>query len=111
LESAYGLDTTTSERLAPVGQHSHRFELTVDLEHAQAPGADGDDRDRVGIACVGLAVVPGVEEPDPGGQLGRHVDDVFTGLEEPLRERTSRTVGALDCPDPVRPRLGIAPHG
>ena len=110
LESAHGLDPATGERLAAVGQHPHRLELAVDLEHPQVRGADGDDRDRVGVEGVGLAVVAGVEEPDPGGELGRHVDDVLAGLEQPLGERTSGTVGALDRPDPVRPGLGVGPH-
>ena len=47
---------------------------------------------------VGLAVVPGVEQPHPRGQLGRDVHDDLAGLEQPLRQRTARTVGALDRP-------------
>jgi hypothetical protein len=41
---------------------------------------------------IGLVVVAGVEQPDPGGELRRDVDDVFAVLEEPLRERASETL-------------------
>ena len=59
----------------------------------------------MGIAGVGRAVASGVEQPDPGCQLGRDVDDVIAGFEESLRERAPSTVGALDGPDPIRPDL------
>ena len=36
---------------------------------------------------VGLAVVAGVEEPHPGGELGWDVEDVLAGLRESLRPR------------------------
>ncbi len=39
------------------------------------------------VVGVGLAVVAGVEEPDSGGELGGHVDDLLAVLEEPLCER------------------------
>jgi hypothetical protein len=38
---------------------------------------------------VGLAVVPSVEDPDPGGEFGRHVDDAFARLRQPQRQRTA----------------------
>lgn len=56
-----------------------------DLQHPRGRGADRDNRDRVCVACVGLAVVPGVEQPDPGSELGRYVDHVFAVFEESLR--------------------------
>ncbi|MEJ7705938.1 MAG: hypothetical protein WKF82_00915 [Nocardioidaceae bacterium] len=62
------------------------------------------------VAGVGLAVVAGVEEPDPGGELGRDIDDVLAGLEQPLGERTADAVGALDGPDPLGPGLRVGPH-
>jgi hypothetical protein len=41
----------------------------------------------MGIVGVALAVVAGVEEPDPGGELRGNVDDLLAVLEESLRER------------------------
>jgi hypothetical protein len=43
----------------------------------------------VRVERVGLAVVAGVEEPDPGGQLGRDVKDPLTGREQALGQRTA----------------------
>ena len=91
-------------------QHPQRLELTVAAQHPQRRGADRDDRDRVGVAGIGLAVVAGVEEPHPGSELGRHVHDVLAGLEEPLRQRPAGAVASLDRPDPLRPVLRIGPH-
>ena len=100
LEPVDGLDPAPGQRLAAVGQHPQRLELAVELQHPQVLGADRDDRDRVRVVGVGLAVVAGVEEPDPGGELGRDVDDLLAGLEEPLRQRPA---GAVGCPRPPRP--------
>ena len=60
---------------------------------------------------VGLAVVTGVEEPDPGGEGGQNINHVLAILEEPLCERPPGTVGALDGPDPPGPGAGVGPHG
>ena len=108
LEPVDGLDPTPGQRFTAVGQHPQRLELAVELQHPQAAGADRDDRDRVRVAGVGLAVVAGVEEPDPGRELGRHIDDVLAVLEQPLRQRPAGAVGALDRPDPLRPGCGVA---
>jgi len=64
----------------------------------------------VSVVGVGLAVVPGVEQPHPRGQLGRHVDDDLAGLEQPLSQGTTGTVGALDRPHPRRPRRHVRLH-
>lgn len=102
MESAHRPDPAAGECLASVGQHPQRFELAVDLEHPQVRCAHCHDRDRVGVECICLAVVAGVEEPHPGGELRGDIDDVLAGLEEPLSEWTACAVGALDRPDPVR---------
>jgi hypothetical protein len=111
LEPVDRLDPASGQGFASVGEHPQRLELAVDLKHAQGRGADCDDRDRVGIAGVGLAVVAGVEMPDPCRELRRDIDDLLAGLEQPLGQRSSDTVGAFDRPDPVRPRLRVGPHG
>ena len=59
------------------------------------------------IGGVGLAVVAGVEESDSGSQLGWDVDDPFAVFEEPLPERSSGPVAALDRPDPFGPGSGV----
>lgn len=52
----------------------------------------------------------GVEEPDPGGELGWDVDDLFAVLEEPLGQRSACAVASLDCPDPLRPAVDVLAH-
>ena len=69
-----------------------------------------DDRDRVGVTGIGRAVVTGVEEPDPGRELGWDVHDLSAGLEEPLGQGPASTVAAPDRPDPVRSSLHVHPH-
>jgi hypothetical protein len=110
LEPVHGLDPQSGELLAAVAQHPQRLELTIGTQHTQGLGADRDDRDGVGIQRVGLAVVAGVEEPDPGRELGRHVHHVLAGLEQTLGQWSAGAVASLDRPDPLRPRLRIGPH-
>ncbi len=110
LQSVHGLYPASGERLTPLDQDPQRLEVPIDLQHPQARGADRDHRDRVCVVGVCLAVVTGVEQPDSGGQLRGNVDDLLAGLQEPLRQGASDTVGALDRPYPRRPCLGVGPH-
>ena len=81
MESAHGLNPTTGEGLASIGQHPHRFQFAVDLQHPQIARADCHNSDGVRVEGIGLAVVAGVEEPYLCGELGRHIDDLLAGLE------------------------------
>ena len=107
LESVDGLDPPAGQCFTAVGEHPQRLELAVELQHPQGRGAHRNGSDRVGVVGVGLAVVAGVEEPDPGGELRRDVDDLLAVLEESLRERAAGTVASFDRPDPVRPGLRV----
>jgi hypothetical protein len=59
---------------------------------------------------VGLAVVTGVEQPDPSSELRRDVDNVLAVLEESLRQRAAGAVAALDRPDPLGLGAGVLAH-
>ena len=102
--SAWSRPTVWTRRRVRASRRSvsirKRLELTVELQHPQGLGAHRDHRDRVRIVGVGLAVVTGVEEPHPGSELGRDVNDTLAGLQEALRQRASGAVGALDQPTP-----------
>lgn len=59
----------------------------VERQDAQLLRADRGNRDRVHVMSVGLPAVPGVEHPDPGGQLRRHVNHVLPVRQAPQRSR------------------------
>jgi len=42
-----------------------------------------------------------IEQPDPGRELGRHINNLLAGLDQTLSQRPAGAVGALDHPDPV----------
>jgi hypothetical protein len=105
-----GLHPATGQRFAAVGEHAQGLEFADELQDAQGGGAHRDGCDRVRVVRVGLAVVAGVEEPDPGGELGRDVNDLLTVLEQSLRERSAGTVASLDRPDPPWPGAGVLAH-
>jgi len=107
LEPVDGLNTPPGQRFASVGEHPQRLELPIDLQDTQSLNSDSNDRDRVRIKSVGLAVVPGVEKPDPGSELRRDVDHLLASLEQPLGQGSTSAVGALNRPDPLRPRLRV----
>ena len=126
LESVHGLHPTVGQFVAAVGQHSQGLELPIGSELAQAGSAQRDHRDGVRVERVGLAVVAGVEEPDPSGQLRRDVNNPLAGtsttrspvatsrlagLDESLGQRAARAVGSLHGPDALRPRLHVAAGG
>jgi hypothetical protein len=75
---------TLRQSLATVGEHPQNLERGVDLQHPQVRGAHGDHCHGVGVQGVDLPVVAGVEQPDPGRELGRDIHNVFAGLEQPL---------------------------
>jgi hypothetical protein len=106
------LDPGPGEFLTAVGQHPQRLELPVVGQHPKPVGTDRDHCDRVRVVGIGLPVVAGVKQPGPCRELGRHIDDMFTVGQQPLRQRPARAVAALDRPHPVRPwRYGLAHRG
>jgi len=110
VEPVDGLDPTPGQCFAAVGEHPQRLKLPIDLQHPQGRGADRDDRDRVRIERVGLTVMARVEQPDPGGEFGRDVDHVLTGLQEPLGQGPAGSVSALDRPRSFGPVLYVGQH-
>jgi hypothetical protein len=64
----------------------------------------------VGVGSVGFAALPRGEHPRPGGQLRRHVDDLFAVGEQPMGDVPADALAALDRPDPLRPLFGVLVH-
>ena len=97
LETFHGLSPQMGELFTSVAEHPQRIQLTARRQGTEGLGAHRDHRDRMRVQRVGLAVVAGVEQPHPGSELGRHVHHVLAGLQQPLRQRTTGTVAALDA--------------
>jgi hypothetical protein len=66
----------------------------------------GGGRHRDRIIGVARAAVADREDPHPGGQLGRHVQDRLAVASQPLRQGSADAVGALDRPAALRPAPG-----
>jgi hypothetical protein len=64
----------------------------------------------VRVGSVGLAALPGGEDPRPRGQLRRHVNDLFAVGEQPVGDVLADAGTALDRPNPVRPLFSVANH-
>ena len=71
------------------------------------PGSTNDPTSdpRFAHALIGMLAGPAVT-----GVVLWGVANVLAGLEETLRQRAACTVGSLDRPHPVRPRLHVGPH-
>jgi hypothetical protein len=64
----------------------------------------------VGIERIGLAVVASIEQAYPGGEFGRDVNNMLAGFDQALGQWPASAVGALDRPQPIRPRLHVRAH-
>ena len=60
---------------------------------------------------VQLAALAGGEHPGPGGQFRRDVDYLLAIGEQPGGEVPADAPATLNCPDAVRPLLGVLEHG
>jgi hypothetical protein len=105
LQPVHGLHPQVGQLVAAVGEQPQRDQLLVEGELAQPRGTQRHHRHRMRVGGVGLAGVAGVEDPDPGSQLGRHVDHGLALGQQPLRQWPADPVGALDRPPAVRPLL------
>jgi hypothetical protein len=110
VNSVHALDAGPGQFRAPVHQQPQSLEVHVVGQHPQTLGAHRDHGDRVRVVRVGLAVVAGVEHPRPGRQLRRHIHHMLTVGQQPLRQRASGTVAALDRPHPIRVGHDVSPH-
>jgi hypothetical protein len=103
VQPAQRLDPGPAQLVPPVAQQPQHLQLRIDRDLTQAPVAQRHHHDRVRVGRVGLAALPGVEHPRPGGQLGGNVHDPFPVGQQPRRDRAADSVGALHGPRPLRP--------
>ena len=71
-------------------------------EHrAPGRGAQRRDRHREGIVGIVLIGVPGLQQPHPGGQLGRHIQHLLPGGNQLLGQQMPQPVRTLHSPRPA----------
>ncbi len=85
--------------MVAVGQQPQHDPVFVFTGHGVQRGvAEGDDGGGTGVVGVALVDPAGVHQPDPGRQLGGHVDDVLAGADELLGQQRPHAGGTLDRP-------------
>jgi hypothetical protein len=85
VEPVDGLGAGGDQVLAALGQQVQHGRLVLHFDLPQPSSIAGGDRDRDRITRVALATVPDRQDPHPGGQLGRHVQDLLAIAHQPLR--------------------------
>ena len=66
----------------------------------------GDNGDAAGVDAVALAAVAALKHTGARGQRRRNVNDGLAGCDELLGQQSSKTAGAFDRPDALRPGRG-----
>jgi hypothetical protein len=94
----------------PVDEPPQQLQLLVIDDRPEAAHAHADQRDGVGVGVVGLATLPGSEDPHPCRQLCWDVDHGLAFGDEALRDVATYAFAALDRPDPVRPGRDVGQH-
>ena len=87
----------------PLGPHLQYRGIVLGHHLAPGLGAQRGDRDGQGIVGIVLAGVPGLEQPDPGGQLWRDIQHPLPGRDQLLGQQMPQPAGALHRPGPLRP--------
>jgi hypothetical protein len=106
-----GLGPRGHQVLAALGQQVQDHRLVLDADLARGRDTAGGDRDRDRVVGVALAAVADRQHPHPGGQLGRHIQDLLAVTDQPLGQRPTDAVGALHRPTALWPALGPSPQG
>lgn len=81
---------------ADVPRQPQHLQLLVGDHGTQPRHAGPDQRDRVGVGGIGLAALTRGEDPRPGRQLRRDVDDVLTIGQQAHRDVLADAGAALD---------------
>lgn len=76
--------------VAVVADQANYAAQVLSLDLPKTPMMLGDQSNSRGVVDVGLAAVPGREQPGPSRQGGRHVDNVLAVSHKPLRNAQSQ---------------------
>jgi hypothetical protein len=77
--------------------------LILHAQFRQLARAQRRNRHRAGIVLVGLVDLPGIEQPDPRGEFGWHIEHTLAGSDQLLREHMPQAACPFDCPRPLPP--------
>ena len=86
------------------GPHLQHRRVVIGGHFPRCLRAQRRDRNRQGIVRVVLIRVPGFQQPDPGGQLGLHVQHPLAGRDQLLGQQPAQPASPLDSPGPPGPR-------
>jgi hypothetical protein len=102
VEPANRPSSRRDEVVVSLGQEPQHGAVILEADLSQPAVAQRDDRGGAGVVGVAFVTVLAVQQPHPGGQLGRHVHDRLTGSDQLLSEQRTGPGGALDRPQPRR---------
>jgi hypothetical protein len=106
MQATGGLVAGPGQVPVPLGPDLQHGGVVLSDHWALGLGAKRRDRHREGVIRVVLVGVPGLEQPHPGGQLGRHVQRA--GSPGQRRPPPPRPAPATPPPTPAAFRLGRA---
>ena len=98
-----GLGGGGHQVLAALGQQVQHHRLVLHANLPQPDSVAGGDCHRDGVVGVALAAVADRQHPHPGGQLGRHVQNLFAVADQPLGQRPADPMRALHRPASILP--------
>ena len=106
VQAADDLRAAAGQVTAALGPDLEHRRVVIGPGFADAGRAQRGDGDRAGVVGVVLVHVPGGQQPDPGAQLGLHVQDPLAGRQQLLGQQVPQASGSLDRPGPLRPGRG-----
>ena len=106
VEPAGDLVAGPGQVTVPLGPHLQHRGVVLGCHFPPGPGTQRRDRDGQGVVGVVLVRVPGLQQPHPGGQLGRHVQHPLPGSDQLLGQQMPQPTSAFHGPGPLRPGRG-----
>jgi hypothetical protein len=106
VQPTHCLGAQPSEVVVAPRPDAHHDGLILDAQFWQRAGAQRGDGHRAGIVLVGLVDLPGIEQPNPGGEFGLHVEHALSGGDQLLRQQVPQPARPFDRPRPLPPATG-----
>ncbi len=103
VQPAGGLGAEPGQLAVPAGPDPQHGRVVITPDLAAGGRAQRGDGDRAGVIGVILIRRPRRQEPDPGAQLGLHVQHLLVGRQELLGQHVTQPARALDGPGPLGP--------